>query len=94
VVINQFDVKRVGTLKSENDAPIGSHRHRPKSSQVALQWMQAISRKIERLGYLGSIKAAKNILDCISQVGPNAAGVIALVEPLQALVSESPNHSL
>src|SRR5512136_510652 len=46
VVVYQFNVKDVVSFKSENDAPIGPHRDRPQSLQVAFERVQPIAGKV------------------------------------------------
>lgn len=49
MVISQFNVKRIFSFKSENDAPVGPHRHGPESSQIAFHRVKAIVGQLERL---------------------------------------------
>ena len=43
VVVDQFNVKRIRTLKAENNAPVRPHRNRPKTLQVAFQRVKPVS---------------------------------------------------
>src|SRR6202034_2993124 len=43
VVVDQFNIESVFSLKSENNAPVCPHCHRPEAAQPALKRMQAIA---------------------------------------------------
>jgi len=92
VIINQFNVKSIFALKTENNAPFSPHGHRPEAPQLAFERMQPVAGEVERLRRRGMIEAAKNVFDRFQQIGPYAAPAIAFMEPFQAPVFEAPNH--
>lgn len=92
VIVDQFDVARVRALKSENDAPISPHRHRPESLQAAFQRVQAIPRKVHSLRRLCPIEPCKNVLHVLDQVVPYAAAITLLVEPFESSMFEAPDR--
>jgi len=49
VVVNQFNVKRIRAIKTENNAPVRPHRNRPKTLQVAFQRVKPIPGNVEGL---------------------------------------------
>src|SRR5580704_14213277 len=49
VIIDQFNIKSVFSLETENDAPVCPHRHRPEAAESTLERMQAIAGEIESL---------------------------------------------
>jgi hypothetical protein len=73
MVVDQFNVKGVGALKTENNAPVGAYRHRPQPFQFASQRVQTIAGKIKRLRRNGPIENRQNFLNRIQQVGPDSA---------------------
>jgi hypothetical protein len=92
VVVYQFNVKDVVPFKAENDAPIGPHRDRLQSFQVAFERVQPIAGKVHSLWYISLIKAGKNIFNYIQQVGSYPPSFAALIEPFQTPVLESFDH--
>jgi hypothetical protein len=92
MVVSQFNVKGVLSLKSEDDAPIGPHGHRPESLQVALQRVRAIARQIESLWRCRRIENRKDSFHRVQQVGPDPASVAALIEAPETPMLEAPDH--
>ena len=92
MVVRQFNVKRILSFKSEYDAPIGPHRHGPKSLQVAFQRVQAIARQIERLRRCGRIQNRKDSLHRFQKVGAYPASVASFIETLETSMLEASNH--
>jgi hypothetical protein len=43
VIVDQFNVKGVFPFKTENDAPVGPHRHGPEMPQSAFERMQPVA---------------------------------------------------
>jgi hypothetical protein len=92
MIVGQFNIKGVLTLKPENDAPIGSHGHGPESPHVALQRMQPIARQIERLRRCRRIQNRKDSFHRLQQVAAYPASVPAFIEAFETSVLEAPNH--
>ena len=84
MVIDQFNVKRIGPFKTENDAPVSPHRHRPPPLQLAFERVQTITGNIQALRRLGGIEHRKNSQHRVQQIGPYSAPVAALIEPLSS----------
>ena len=92
VVVNQFNVKSIFLVKTENDAPVGPHRHGPEAPQIAFERMQPVAGEIERLRGGGSIETAKNVLHGFQQIGAYSAAIAPFVKPFQAAMLKAPNH--
>src|SRR5579859_1051075 len=56
MVVNQFNVEGILSVKAEYDAPIGPDGHGPESFQVAFQRVQAIAGQVESLRRCGGIE--------------------------------------
>lgn len=94
MVVCQFNVKHFSVLKAKNNAPVGAHRNGPKSSQVAFEQVQTITRKIKRLRRVGLIEAAKDVLDRVHEVGPDSAPIVAFVEPFQTSMLKASDKNI
>jgi hypothetical protein len=46
MVVDQFNVKGIRSLKTKNDAPVGPHGHGPKPFQVTFERVQTISGQV------------------------------------------------
>jgi hypothetical protein len=46
VIVDQFNVKRIGALEAEYDSPIRSYGDRPKPFKVAFERMQPVTGEI------------------------------------------------
>jgi hypothetical protein len=92
VVVNQFDIKSILSLKTENDAPISSDGHGPEAPQIAFERMEPVAGEVERLRSRGLIEAAQNVLHIFPQIRPYPAPVALLMKPFQAAMIEAPNH--
>src|ERR1019366_3832227 len=92
MVVDQFNVKGVGALKTENNAPVGAYRHSPQPFQLAFQRVQTITGKIKRLRRNGLIENRQNFLHRVRQIRPDPAPVAAFIEALQASMLEAPKH--
>src|ERR1022692_4534859 len=90
--VDQFNVKGVILFKAEYNAPVGPHRDGPKPLQVAFQWVQTITGKINSLRRVGVIEAGKNILNHFQKIGANSAAVLAFIKLLQTAMFEAPNR--
>jgi len=92
VVVDQFNIECVFSLKSENNAPVCPHRHRPETAQPALERMQAVAGKVKRLWRRGLIETTQNVFYVVQQIRPYAAPVVAFKEAFQAPMFEASNH--
>ena len=63
-----------------------------KPRKLALERMQAIAGKVERLRRCGLIEAAQNVFYVIQQIRPYPAPVVAFKKPFQAPVFEASDH--
>jgi hypothetical protein len=61
VIADQFNIESIFSLKTENDAPVCPHRHRPETAKLAFERMQAIAGEVERLRRRRLIEAAQNV---------------------------------
>ena len=94
MVIDQFNLKSVRAFKTKDNAPIGTHRDRPKALQVASERVQSLAGQIHRLRGLGRIKAGENILNPVQQIRTYLARVAALIQAFQASVLKAFNHDV
>jgi hypothetical protein len=46
MIVDQFNVNRIGAFKAEYDSPICSDGNRPKPFKVAFERMQPVAREI------------------------------------------------
>lgn len=91
MIVGQLDVKRIRAFKAENNAPVRPNSNRPKTFQVALKRMQAITGKVHGLRRLSSVQASENVFHSLDQVGPYTASVIALIKSFEAAMLEASN---
>jgi hypothetical protein len=77
MVVDQFNIESIFSLKSENNAPVCPHRHRPETGQLTLERMQAITGKVERPRRRGLIEATQNVFDVFHEIRPYATPVVA-----------------
>jgi hypothetical protein len=87
VIVNEINIKRFTVLKSENDAPIGSHCNRPEVLEVAAQSMKPKTRHAHVLDIFGHIQQAENGLDLLDVLRVYAFSVITLA--VASLCAES-----
>src|ERR1700722_66731 len=92
VIVNQFNVKGIFPFKTENDAPVGPHRHGPEAPQIAFERVQSVAGEVKRLRRRSSIQTAKNVLYRCQQIRAYPAAVVAFIEPFQPAMLEAPNH--
>jgi hypothetical protein len=83
VVIDQFDIEGVVTLKPKHDAPVRTHGYGPESLQVALKRVQSIAGQVKSLWRFGIIKDSQNFLNGLYQIRPHSTRVAIFVKPLQ-----------
>jgi hypothetical protein len=92
VIVGQFNVKRIGALEAEDDSPIRPHANRPKPSKLAFERMQAIAGEIKLMRGRRVIEDSQNFLNCIREIRPYSATVVALVKSFEAAMLEAPHH--
>src|SRR6185369_4167526 len=89
VVVNQLNVKDTSAFKAKRNAPIGTRRHGPHTFQIAFERVEPIPWKIQGLRRRRRIENREDAFDRVHHIGPYAAPVASLIEPLQAAVFES-----
>ena len=92
MIVDQFNVKRIGVLEAEYDSPIRAHGYRPKPLKVALERMQAVARQVKILRRRCVIEDGQYFLNCIREIGPYPAAVPALIKSFEAAMLETPDH--
>lgn len=92
VVVNQFDVDGIRSIKTENNAPICPDRDRPKPLQVAFKRMQTITWEIKRLRMSRPIETGKNILNSTYLIRPYPPLIAILIQPFQTPMLKTPDH--
>ena len=68
VIVDQFDIKRIGALETEYDSPIRAHGNGPKPFEVALEWMQAVAGEVKFLWRRRVIEDGQYFLNCIGEI--------------------------
>ena len=86
VVIDQFNVKRIHTLKKEDDTQVRAHGNRPKPPEVAFQRVKPVPRNVEGLRRARIVENRQDSLNRFRDVRSYPAAVVSLVEPFQATV--------
>ncbi len=92
VIVDQFNVKRIRTLKAENNAPVRPNRNRPKPFEIALERIKAVAGQVKFLWGCRVIENGKNFLNCIHEIRAYPATVVAFIKPFEAAMLETPNH--
>jgi hypothetical protein len=92
VVVDQFNVKSVGSFEAKNDAPIRPHRDRPKPLPFAFERMKAIPGNVESLRRSSRIEGRGNSFHCIHQIRPYTTAVVLFVKPFEAAMFKAPDH--
>jgi hypothetical protein len=92
MVVDQFNIKRVGSFKTKNNAPVGPYCHGPEALSITFERVKAIPWNIQSLRRSGGVKNRKDSLSRVHHVRPYTAPVAALIEPFQTPVLEAPNH--
>jgi len=93
VVIEEIDIEGVAILEAENDSPVPAYSHGPKALQVTFEPVQAKTRNVERLGRFGCVERRENTLHFATQRGIDPARIAAFVEPLEAPMPKTPDHT-
>jgi hypothetical protein len=84
---------RAAIPETEDDAPVGAHCDAPVTFQVPFERMQAIAGEIETLRAGGGVQQSQNFADFFNEIRPDEAGIVFLVEPLQALMVKALNRN-
>ena len=92
VIVDQFDIKRIGALETEYDSPIRAHGNGPKPFEVALERMQAVAGQVKFLRHRRVIEDSQYFLNCIREIRPYSAAVVALAKPFEAAMFKAPDH--
>lgn len=93
MVIEEIDVANVAILKAASDPPIPTDSHGPEALQVALERVQAKTRKVERLRRFSGVERRENTLNFAPQRRVDSARIVAFVEPLEATMPKAPDHN-
>src|SRR5215469_16859210 len=94
MIVRKLDIERLVAREPKHDLPIRPNRNGPEALALALQWMEAVARKVQRLRALSRVQRGQNILDPTKKVGTNQTVVSPLKKPFQALALEARNHKL
>lgn len=94
MVVDKIDIARFAVLEAKNKSPIGSHSHRPKSFQLALQRMQPKGRLIHILNPIRSVEKGKDAANAVNQLWRQLAAIIVFVKLTQAFMPKVSNHGL
>lgn len=84
---------RRAIVKAKWYPPIGLDRHRISAAPVAGQRVTPKHGKRHVFRAVGCFQRRKNLLRLVHQIGPDAATVIPFMQPPQALVLDSFDHS-
>jgi hypothetical protein len=92
MIVLQVNVGRVGLLERKGDPPVSGHGNGKASGLIALQSMEAIAGKIQRLRGLGRIQSRKDTANATLPIRANARGVALGSIPLQIPIPERYDH--
>ena len=92
MVVKVVDDMRVATFESKHHAPVRLHRDRPKSLEIALQWMQMQSRRAHVSNRLRLLEHGQDQTQSAGMCRLDAGSSACLVEALEALVDKRLDH--
>jgi hypothetical protein len=87
MIVNKINVQNTFINKAENDAPIGAHRNRPKSFQIAFQRMQPKTGPRQIINPSCLIQRCQYNADTFRHIAAQPARVIRLIKSPQPFVS-------
>jgi hypothetical protein len=74
-----LDINWICSLKTKDNAPVGSHRDRPEALQISSKRMQVLTRKIHCLRRHRPIEGGQDTPDFFPQVWTDAAGIAPFI---------------
>jgi hypothetical protein len=66
VVVDQFNVKGIGALKTEDNAPVRPDSDGSEAFQPALQGMQSITGEVHGLRCFGFVESGENVFHSVA----------------------------
>jgi hypothetical protein len=93
MVIHKVDIERLAVLEPEDDAPVGAHRDRSKTFEVAGQGMNSEGRQVQRLDLLRGLQNDQNLFELSHVVGIDPLRKVILEQLPQSLMPKAPNRS-
>ncbi len=88
MIVLVVDVGGVGSFESKGHPPVAADLHRPSAPAIALQRMEAVTRKPHLARLLSNTETRENQAQAFGMLGLDASGGPAQEEALQALVPE------
>src|SRR6185312_13799618 len=92
MVVGIIDIKHLPLFQAKDDAPVRLNRHSPKALEVTLERMRPVSRQVEVLRHPRNIESRQNAAQLFDMPGIQASRVVVLMQALQALMTERPDH--
>jgi hypothetical protein len=90
MVVEQIDIVGPPALEAEGDPPVARHRDTPQTGQISFERVQSsarIDREIAR--FRNPVEDRQDPPDLVGALRRNAAAIIPLPQPSQALVPEA-----
>jgi hypothetical protein len=82
VVIHQINIENVTLFEPEYDAPVTGDADAPISLHISLQWVQAISGKVNLRGTYRRIEMGQHIDNALELIRLDLTGVPVLKQTL------------
>jgi hypothetical protein len=94
VIVNIINIQNVALDKTEDDPPIGAHRHRPKASEITFKGMKVKAWDLHIRDGFRSIQTRQNVTYLSSILANQTARIPVLVEAFQFFVANRSNRAL
>jgi hypothetical protein len=78
MIVHKVNIGRLAILEPKNNPPVRAHGHSPKALKVALQWMKAECRQLQRLDRLCRMQYTQNLPDLAEMLGVDTSGAVIL----------------
>jgi hypothetical protein len=92
MVIDVIDIQCFAIGETKHHAPVGADRYGLEALQVALERVQAKTRKVHVGNVAGGVKARDNVAQFLHVFGRDAARIVVIPEAFQSLVTNRTNH--
>src|SRR4051812_24825626 len=92
MVVGIIDIKHLPIFQLKDDAPVRLNRHSPKALEVTLERMKPVPWQVEVLRHPCNVESPQNAAQLFNMPGIRAPRVVVLMQALQALMTERPDH--
>src|SRR5579883_2190349 len=93
VVIHQINIEGVAVFEAENNPPVRTHGHGPKTLAIAGQRVKPERRQIHVLNPRGCCEQAEDVFDTLDMLRVDAFAVALLIQAFQTLVAKAGDHN-